>query len=188
LWFLATSRWRAIKNPLVLAVGLLVTPQVVSAQGVELGLDFFGLSYSDTDGAADASIGVGIPESGLRVGFHAGPRMIIETRLEFDWDKEGDSSARSLMLLPGVNYLVNEQVYVRGNIGLANFTFDTGVIDGSGTQYIFGAAAGIRRALGSGAVLRVEGGVDQWMENEDDGLPKILDIHGSVGVSAIVGG
>jgi hypothetical protein len=172
----------------VLAIGLLVAPQAVHAQ-FELGLDFFGLTYTDIDdGVDDAAIGVGIPESGLRVGFNAGPQMIIETRMEFDWDKRGDLSGRSLLLLPGLNFLVNEQVYVRGNVGLYNQAFDNGVVDGSATQYIFGAAAGIRRALGSGAVMRVEAGVDQMMENEDEGIPKELRIHGSVGVSAIVGG
>jgi hypothetical protein len=176
-----------MKRILVLALGLLVAPHAASAQ-VELGLDFFGLRYNDVDGDPDATIGVGIPESGLRVGFNAGPRMIIETRAEIDWDKQGDASARGITIVPGLNYLVNDQFYVRGNIGLSNFNVDNGTVSFSGTQYIFGAAAGIRRALGSGAVLRVEGGVDQWLENEDDGLPKELDIHGSVGVSAIVGG
>jgi hypothetical protein len=176
-----------MKKIVVLALGLLLAPQAASAQ-LELGFDFFGLSYSDVDGLTDAIIGLGIPASGLRIGFDAGPRMIIETLLEFDWDKQGDASARSLLLLPGLNYLVNEQFYVRGNIGLSNFNADNGTVSVSGTQYIFGAAAGIRRALGSGAVLRVEGGVDQWLENADDGLPKELDIHGTVGISAIVGG
>jgi hypothetical protein len=177
-----------MKRTFVLALGLLVAPQMASAQ-VELGLDFFGLNYSKVDGDDDASISVGIPESGLRVGFNAGPQMIIETRMEFDWDKHGDESGRNLILVPGLNYLVNDQVYVRGNIGLANFSFDPGTgTSVSGTQYIFGGAVGIRRALGSGAVLRVEGGADQWLENQDDFLPSELDIHGSVGISAIVGG
>jgi len=177
-----------MKRMLVLALGLLVAPQVASAQ-VELGLDFFGLNYSKDDGADDATIGFGVPQSGLRVGFNAGPQILIETRLEFDWDKQGDVSGRSLMLLPGINYMVNDQLYVRGNIGLANSSFDPGTgTSFSSTQIIFGGAVGTRRPLGSGAVLRVEGGVDQWMEDEDAGQPKALDIHGEVGISAIIGG
>ena len=177
-----------MKKTIVLALGLTVVPQLAAAQ-VEIGLDFFGLGYADTDGAADAQISVGIPESGLRLGFSAGPQLLIETRLEFDWDKEGDTSGRSLLLLPGVNYLLNEQIYLRANVGLANFSVDVSpTVTVSGTQYIFGGGVGMRRPLGDGAVLRLEAGADQWMENTDDGIPSSLDIHGTVGVSAIVGG
>ena len=174
-----------MKRTLVLALGLMVVPAVVSAQ-LEIGLDS-GLSYSDVDGATDATIGFSVPTSGARVAFAAGEQLLIETRLGFDWQKEGDASGNLLSLLPGVNFLVNEQVYVRGEAGLSRFSFDDGVNPSvSGTQYIFGAAVGMRRALGTGALLRLEAGVDKALENTGDGIPSILDMHATIGVSAVI--
>lgn len=176
-----------MKRTLVLALGLMMVPALASAQ-LEIGLDG-GLTYSKDDGATDASIGIELPTSGARLGFAAGPQMIIETRLGVDWQKEGDASASLISLLPGLNYLITPQVYLRGEAGLSRFSFDNGAgIEGSGTQYIFGAAVGMRRALGSGALLRLEAGADQALENTDDGIPANLSIHATVGVSAVVGG
>jgi hypothetical protein len=173
-----------MKMTWVLAVGLLAMPQVAAAQ-LEIGVDT-GLGYADTD--PDATISFDVPVSGARLGFSAGPQMLIETRLEFDWAKAGDASGTSLFLVPGVNYLLNERVYVRGNIGLSYSRFDNGVVSGSSTQYIFGGALGMRRALGSGAVLRFEAGADKWLESDDGAGDDLLSIHGTVGVSAIIGG
>jgi hypothetical protein len=174
-----------MRRILVLAFGLMMAPQMVSAQ-LELGVDFFGVTYSDVDGAADANIGVALPLSGLRVGFAAGEGMTIETRMEFAWDKQGDASSRDLMLLPGLNYMINDQIYVRGEAGLSNFSFDPGTgTSTSGTQYMFGAAIGTRRPLGMG-VLRLEAGALKALENTDDGIPSWLDIGASAGFSVVV--
>jgi hypothetical protein len=170
---------------MVLALGLMVVPQVASAQ-VELGLDFFGISLHDEDGATDSEIGVSLPVSGMRIGFPAGAQMIIETRVEIDWSKQGDASGRDLMLMPGLNYLINDQVYVRGEAGLSNFSFDPGTgTSVSGTQYLFGGAVGMRRPLGMG-ILRLEAGVVKGLENTDDGIPSFLDIRAGAGASVVV--
>ena len=177
-----------MKRTLVLALGLMLVPAVASAQ-FEVGLDVFGLTYSDVDGAQDAAIGVGLPLSGMRVGFWGGETLLIETRMEADWDKEGDASATSLMLVPGVNFLVTPQVYVRGEAGLQYFKLDPGTgTSFSGTQYLFGAGVGMRRPLGEGAVLRLEGGLTKGLESLDGAIAfaSSTNIHVSAGVSAII--
>jgi len=163
----------------------MVVPAMASAQ-VELGLDFFGITYSDVDGAADAEIGVSLPLSGMRVAFPAGDGLSIETRMELDYSKQGDASGRDITLMPGLNYMVNEQVYVRGEAGLMNFSFDPGTgTSVSGTQYMFGGAVGMRRPFGMG-VLRLEAGAVKALENTDDGIPSWLDITVGAGVSVVV--
>jgi hypothetical protein len=173
-----------MRKSLVLALGLMVVPTIASAQ-VELGLDFFGISYTDVDGAADAEIGASFPVSGMRVAFPAGPQILIETRIEGDWSKQGDASGKSLDLLPGINYLVNDQVYVRGEAGLSYGSFDTGTVSGSSTQYLFGGAVGMRRPLGMG-ILRLEAGVLKALENTDDGIPSWMQFNLSAGASVVV--
>ena len=174
-----------MKRTWIMALALLWAPGSVAGQ-VELGVDFFGIDYYDEDGASDAAIGVSLPVSGMRVGFPAGSNIIIETRLEFDWFKQGDGSARDLTLIPGLNYLINEQIYLRGEAGLSNFSFDPGTGSSiSGTQYIFGGGVGTRRSFGMG-ILRLEGGVQIGTENADDGIASYTNIYGSAGVSVTV--
>lgn len=174
-----------MRRTLVLALGLMVVPAMASAQ-VELGLDFFGITYSDVDGAQDATIGVSLPVSGLRVGFPAGENMTIETRMELDYSKQGDVSSRDLMLVPGLNFMINQQVYLRGEAGLMNYSFDPGTgTSFSGTQYMFGAAVGMRRSFGMG-MLRLEAGAMKALENTDEGIPSRLDINLAAGMSVVV--
>jgi len=173
-----------MKRALLLALGLLVAPSVASAQ-LEVGLDA-GLTYEKVQDEDDAAIGIGLPLSGARLGFAGGEQIIVETRLDFGWDKQGDESSTSLALLPGVNFLFGENMYVRGEVGLSYFSFDNGVVDGSFTQYIFGGAVGMRRPVGEGALVRLEAGVDRLLENSDDFQPASWLIGLTVGVSAIV--
>ncbi len=173
-----------MKRILLVALGLLVMPAMASAQ-VELGVDFFGLAYVDEDGQADASIGVSLPVSGFRVAFPAGTQMLIETRMEIDWSKQGDASGRGVTLVPGLNYLVNEQIYIRGEAGIDHFSFDNGGGAVSGTQYLVGGGVGTRRPLGMG-ILRLEAGVVKALENTDDGMPSWLSIYASAGASVVV--
>ena len=176
-----------MKRILVLALGLLAAPQVVSAQ-LEVGLDA-GFGYSKIDDVDDALVNFSIPNLGARVGFAAGPTMIIESLVLFDWTKFGDASATTIGIVPGLNFLINEQLYLRGEAGLLYQSEDDGVSPSdSQTQYLFGAGVGIRRPLGSGAVLRFEGAVDRALENTDEFLPASWDIRATVGVSAVIGG
>jgi hypothetical protein len=161
-------------------------PAMASAQ-VEIGVDA-GFNYEKIDDVDDSFFGFGIPVSGIRVGFMGGETLVIETLIDLDYSKFGDSSSTSLGLVPGVNFLLGEQFYVRGEAGLAYFSFDNGTTDGSTTQYLFGAGAGIRKPLGDGALLRLEGAVDRLLENSDDGIPASWDVRAVIGVSAVVGG
>ncbi len=177
-----------MKRTLVLSLGLLLMPQVAAAQ-LEIGFDVVGLTYTDVDGAADAEIGVSLPASGARVAFPASPQLLIETRIEADWDKRGDVSGSQIFLVPGVNFLVNPQVYVRGEVGLLRVAGDNRTVSASGTQYLFGGAVGMRRPLAGGAaLLRFEGGVAMGLENTDSDIPfaKTTIIHAGVGISAVI--
>jgi hypothetical protein len=177
-----------MKKTLVLALGLLLAPQIAAAQ-LEVGLDVLGFTYTDVDGAPDAQIGISLPASGARVGFVAGPRLIVETRIEADWDKQGDASASQIFLVPGVNFLMTPEVYLRGEVGLRRLSGDTGTVSASGTQYLFGGAVGMRRPLAGGAaLLRFEGGVGVGLENADADIPfaQTTIIHASMGVSAVI--
>ena len=172
-----------MRRTLVLALGLMVVPAMAAAQ-VEVGLDA-GFIYSDEDGAPDAAFGFSLPVSGARVGFAAGEQMIIETRLGFDWMKQGDASGSNLDLVPGLNYLVNDQIYVRAEAGLSRQSYDPGTGGNSQIQYLFGGGVGMRRPLGP-ALLRLEAGVVKGLENTDDLIPSHLDFHATVGVSAVI--
>ncbi len=171
---------------LVLALAVIAIPAAVTAQ-LEVGVDVVGLTYSDVDGAQDAEIGVSLPISGVRVAFPAGERLRVETRMDVEWGKQGDSSGSSITLLPGANFLVNEQVYVRGEVGLFRLAGGNATSSASGTQYLFGGAIGMRRPLGMG-ILRLEAGALKGVENLDGDIQFAgrLDVHVSAGVSVVV--
>ena len=173
-----------MKRIMVLTLGLLVGPALVSAQ-VEIGIDA-GFSFESISGVDDNVIGFGLPTSGMRLGFMAGEQIIVETRMGADYFKFGDNSGTDIDIVPGINFLVNDQFYVRGEAGLTRSSFDDGTGSVSSTQYLFGGAVGIRRPLGEGAVLRIEGGVDRWLENSDDFIPASTEVRVGIGVSAVV--
>lgn len=174
-----------MKRVFVLALALLFAPAVVSAQ-VEIGLDA-GLNINKVDDANDTGFGFHVPTMGARVGFMAGESAVVETILSFGYDKLGDNSSTSIDLIPGLNFLVGEQFYVRGEAGLSYAKFDNGTTSASATQYLFGAGAGIRQTLGDAALLRLEAGIDRLLENTDDGIPASWNFRVVVGVSAIAG-
>jgi len=175
-----------MKRSLVLALVLMFAPAMASAQ-VEIGLDA-GLGISKVDDADNTGVSFGIPVSGARIGFMGGETLVIETLIDFGYNKIGDTKLTGLSLVPGVNLLLGEQFYVRGEAGLSYAKVSSTGVDASTTQYLFGAGAGIRKPLGDGALLRLEGAVDRKLENTDDGIPASWDIRGVVGISAVVGG
>jgi hypothetical protein len=174
-----------MKRSFVLALSLLFTPALVSAQ-VEIGLDA-GFSLESIDDVDDNVTSFGLPTSYARVGFPAGEMIVVETVLGFDWASVGDQSASELALVPGVNVLLGEQFYVRGEAGLMRSSFDPGTGSESTTQYLFGGGAGVRIPLGDAALFRAEAAVDRWLENSDDFIPASTQFRIGVGVSAIVG-
>jgi len=173
-----------MKRSLVLSLVLLVAPALVSAQ-VEIGLDA-GLSYVSYDSPSgfdvDSDTYIDLPSSYVRVAFPAGETLLVETALGFSRSSSGGDSYSTLLVLPGVNLLLGEQFYVRGEAGLWR---GSGGGD-SATQYAFGGGGGLRMPLGDAALFRVEAGVDKWLENQDDGLLGSWEIRGVVGISAVV--
>jgi len=180
-----------MKRSLVLALVLMFAPAMASAQ-VEIGLDagFTISNYSEPDGftgTIDSDNNFSLPGQWARVAFSAGDMLLIESLVGFEWYKSGDFSDTSLLLMPGLNYLLGEQFYVRGEVGLLRFTeTDEDAI----TQYGFGGAAGMRMMLGDAAVFRVEAGVDRWLESKDsnDNITMLgrTDIRIGAGISAVV--
>jgi Outer membrane protein beta-barrel domain len=178
-----------MKRALLIALAALAMPVLAQAQ-VEVGVDA-GLGIQKMSGATDKDISIDIPTSGLRVGFAGGESLIVETMLDFGWDKYGDQKTTFLTLVPGVNFMVTPQVYVRGEAGLNYFKYDSGTGSSSQTQYVFGGAVGTRKMLGEGALLRLEAGVDRGLEKKDSGvvtIPASWDFRLVAGISAVVGG
>ncbi len=172
-----------MRRTLVLAIGLLVGSAPLSAQ-LEIGVDT-GLEIGLVDGT-DNDTSFRLPSTWARIGYITGASLIIEPRLGFEFYSTGDLTETALLLVPGVNYLLGERFYIRGEVGLARFSqSDTG-LDASWTQYGFGGGAGARMALGDSAMLRLEGAADYWLENADDGAPQRTAVRFVAGVSAII--
>jgi hypothetical protein len=182
-----------MKRSLVLALALLIAPALVSAQ-VEVGLDagFNIAMISEPDGFTGNIDNVNtfdLPSQAVRVAFSAGDMLLIESMVGFDWFKQGDSSDNTLLIMPGLNYLLGEQFYVRGEVGLYRYSESDGTDDFSYTQFGFGGAVGLRMPLGDAALFRVEAGLDRWLEAKDNDVIQQLaetDIRIGAGISAVI--
>lgn len=173
-----------MKRSLVLTLALLVAPALVSAQA-EVGLDA-GFTISSIQDVNDNVNSFALPGQWARVGFSAGETLMVESLIGFDWSSQGDYSSSTLLLMPGLNLLFAEKFYVRGEAGLLRLSVSDTGFDASSTQYGFGGAVGLRNMLGDAAVLRLEAGVDRWLENTDDGVPARTDIRIGAGISAVI--
>jgi Outer membrane protein beta-barrel domain len=175
-----------MKRALLIALAALAMPALAQAQA-EVGLDA-GLGVTKISNVSDKPVSFDVPRSGLRVGFAGGESVIVETMFDFGWNKFGSAKQTSLDLVPGVNFLLNPQVYVRGEAGLSYVKNSNTGTSSSQTQYLFGAAVGTRKMMGEGAILRLEAGVDRGLENTNDGIPAMWNFRAIVGISAKVGG
>ncbi len=173
-----------MKRTIVLALGLLLVPSVVAAQ-VEIGMDA-GLSIESVDDDPDDLTSFSLPVSEVRVGFAAGEMMIVETRVALGYLSVDDFSATDFGLVPGVNVLLGDRFYVRGEAGLMYSSLDTGTADESATQYLLGAGAGLRVPVVESVLFRAEAGVDRWLENEDEFIPASWEFRLVAGVSAVI--
>lgn len=173
-----------MRRSLVLAFGLLLVPSIVAAQ-VEIGVDG-GLSIESIDDADENITAFSIPNTEVRVGFWAGEALIIETRFGLDWTSVGDFSFTGLGFVPGVNFLFGERFYARGEAGFVYLAEDDGADDESATQLLLGAAAGMRVPVVDNIVFRLEGGLDRWLENEDEFIPASWEFRIVAGLSAMV--
>lgn len=173
-----------MKRALLLTLALLGVPAVTAAQ-VELGVDA-GLSLESIDGQDDDVTTFSIPTSAVRVGFGAGESLIVETLVGLNRRSSGDFSGTSIRLIPGVNFPVGDQLYVRGEVGLQRTSFSFNGEDESETQYVIGGAAGMRIPASDNVLFRLEFGLDRWLENADEGLPTITEFRLVAGISAVV--
>lgn len=177
-----------MKRVAMLTLALWVTPAFTAAQ-VEIGFDA-GVVVSAVAGPDDNVTSAKLAAEWGRIAFVAGDAILIETLLGFEYYGEGDYSENALLLMPGLNYLLGEQFYVRGEVGLSRYAESDLGSDSSRTQYGFGGAAGLRVPLGDMALFRAEVGVDRWLEVTDGGLvaaPSRTDIRAVGGVSAVIG-
>ena len=148
-----------MRRALLLGIGIFLLPSVGEAQ-VELGLDA-GLGYARASG--ESITGFSIPMSTLRIGF---PResINIETLVGISILNANDETLTLIEFLPGAVFTLDSNMYLRGEVAL-NFISGGG---NSSTQFGFGGAVGYKRQIGDGPVsLRFEGGVDQFLENDD---------------------
>lgn len=173
-----------MKRALLLTLALLGVPMVVAAQ-LEIGVDA-GLSIESVDGQANDLTRFSIPTSAVRVGFGAGESLIVETLVAVNRVSSGDFSSTSIGLLPGVNFPVGDQFYLRGEAGLQRLSVSLSGNDESRTQYAIGGAAGMRIPASENVGFRVELGLDRWLENEDEGLPTTTEFRVLAGISAVV--
>lgn len=176
-----------MRRALLIALGVLAMPALAQAQ-VEIGVDG-GLAIQSIKDA-DKQISFDIPNADMRLGFAGGESIVVETILGASYYKVGDYKQSWIDLVPGVNFLVSPQLYVRGEAGLLYYKTDPGgsATSSSSTQWLFGGAVGSRKMLGEGALLRFEAGVDRALENTTDGIPASWNFRFLVGVSAVVGG
>jgi len=168
---------------LIVALGLLFSPVLVAAQ-VEVGLDT-GLEIEMIDGS-DNTTAFHLPTTWARIAFAAGETLLIEPLVGFEYFSQGDVSENRIILIPGVDLLLGERLYIRGEVGLIRYSEDNAGTDFSWSQYGFGGGAGMRIPLGDAALLRLEAALDYWLENADDGVPQRTAIRAQAGVSAVI--
>lgn len=90
-----------------------------------------------------------------------------------------------LGFVPGINILLGESGgYLRGE-GAVNRVSAGGE---SQSQYGFGGAIGVRMPVDDAVFVRLEGGFDRWLEDQDNFLEAHNEFRILVGVSALVGG
>lgn len=173
-----------MKRALLFVLTLLFVPMAAVAQ-VEIGVDA-GLSLESVDDAADDITSISIPNGELRVGFAAGEMIIVESRLGLSYSSVGDFSLTQFGLVPGVNVLLGDRFYARGEGGLMYVKGDDGTESDSATQYLLGAAGGLRIPMTENVLFRAELGADRWFENQDDFMPASWEFRIAAGVSAVV--
>ena len=93
-----------------------------------------------------------------------------------------DETSTRIELIPGVNFPVGSSgMYLRAELA---WSF-VGAGGNSTSQFGFGGAVGYKRPMGDGPVsLRLEGAVDQFVENDD--FNALTDFRAVVGFSITV--
>lgn len=162
---------------------LLAAPLTVHAQ-VEVGVDA-GLVLNTGFETSENVTQISIPASRARVGFPLGDLVTLETLLGFQRVSSDGEAASGLNLLPGINVRLGDSGgYLRGEVALSRAAFG----GESETQYGFGGAIGVRMPVDDAVFVRLEGGFDRWLEDQDNLQEAYNELRITLGVSAIVGG
>ncbi len=136
--------------------------------------------YDRSGGESRTSFAIPIPT--FRIGFPVGSSASIESLVILQIVNEDDETSTVIGLLPGVNFPVGSSgMYLR-----AELAWTYAAAGGNNvSQFGFGGGVGYKRAMGDGPVsLRLEGAIDQMIENDD--LASLTEIRAVVGFSITV--
>lgn len=173
-----------MKRSILACLCLLIAPAAAQAQ-LEVGVDA-GLTLRTGFEASENVSQLSIPASRARLGVPVGEMLSIEALLGFQRLSSGGESTSVLSFLPGINILLGESGgYLRGEVALNRGSSSGG---GSRSQYGFGGAVGVRMPVDDAVFVRLEGGFDRWLEDQDNALEAYNEFRILVGVSALVGG
>jgi len=167
-----------MRRVLLVALVLAVLPQFAAAQ-VEIGVDG-GLVIDRSNGSTVTQFST--PISAFRLSF---PResFTFESLISVNVISANDETVSILSLIPGLAFSLSPNVYLKGEVAI---TYLSGG-GSSANQFGFGGAIGWKRQLGDGPVsVRLEGAVDQMLENDD--FSATTEFRGTAGISAAVGG
>ena len=172
-----------MKRSILAGLCLLIAPATAQAQ-LEVGVDA-GLTLHTGFENSDNLNQLSIPAPRARLGVPLGDLLSLEGLLGFQRLSSGGESASTLSFLPGVNILLGESGgYLRGEVAINRVAAG----GESQSQYGFGGAIGVRMPVDDAVFVRLEGGFDRWLEDQDNFLEAYNEIRILVGVSAMVGG
>ena len=156
----------------------------------EISLDG-GLVYTSFD-VSDGMTEFVLPFEQARLSVYVAPQVALEGSVLFDYMSQDDNSQSRLVLAPGLSYYFapfdagENRTYVTGLVSYDRFGFDTGVADGSSSQFGFGGKVGTKLPVGEAGFVRLEGGYTFLLENEDDGREAANRFELTVGLGAIL--
>jgi len=166
-----------MKHILLLIIGLALLPHPTQAQ-LELGFDA-GMRVENMAGMNLTTFMA--PAEQIRIGAHS-KTLAFEALMSFTHQRMRGASATVIKVLPGLVYYLPADTYIRGEVGallVANV--------GSASQFGYGIAAGNKRQIGPGPLyLRIETGVDKWVENWN--YAASTEYRFLVGLSIVLGG
>lgn len=172
------------------AVLLAATPGQAQERPFEISLDG-GFVYTSYDVSESLTRFV-LPFRQARMSVYVAPQVAVEGSFLFDYRSQDDASVSELLLAPGISYYFapfdagENRTYVSGLIAYNRVGFDTGLSDGSESQWGLGGRIGTKVPVGEVGFVRLEGGYTYLMENEDAGLEAASRFDLTVGLGGIL--
>ena len=179
-----------VKGLAAAGLGLALVANVAHAQkpGPEFGIQFVSFDMMNPDGDNNNSTNFGLGSGNVTVAFYLNEMIAIEPSLQYDYSSpEGGGDAASAMGLS-----VGVPIYLKKGWGKAGgffiepavgmMRFDLGAGDAV-SQNMIGVAVGTKVKISDDLHWRIQAFYTNWLENTDDGLPKVTDIGVSAGLS-----